>query len=402
MSDGDNENEEQADDRCDRAVGAGAVCGGSGLEGVGSGSAGDHAEDGDRAVSVALACQNKLTQRAAAEQGAAPADDGHAEQVPQPFGMCDGLAFKAPVQRTADGVANQNGDDDAAERGQQTEFLEHDGVTNAADHAEAALLRQRADDQTDAEREQDGSVHGAGAFLGECEEAAGDQGENEAADEQDREEQAFHGALFIGSAEAEVVLQEEDADQDAEDEAHQADDRVQVAAADTDDHTQWAAKEDQRADHDRCAERKADEGGAAGLRLEFLADECHDAGAGDDTDDLWAEVLDGRCAVELQGAGDVTQEAGDAEAHVGRVAELHQKDGDHADQQPCAAEDQGFSFFLHKRFFPSNNWSFSTDSPAGNRVIISHIIHIFCVNASITFCEYAASVFLDRQSRPYV
>ena len=38
----------------------------------------------------------------------------------------------------------------------------------------------------------------------------------------------------------------------------------------------------------------------------------------------------------------------------------------------------------------------------GSSVIISHIIHIFRVNASITFCEYAASVFLDRQSRPYV
>ena len=40
-----------------------------------------------------------------------------------------------------------------------------------------------------------------------------------------------------------------------------------------------------------------------------------------DADDLRPDVLHIGGAVEPQGAGDVPQEAGDAEAHVGRVAE---------------------------------------------------------------------------------
>ena len=69
-------------------------------------------------------------------------------------------------------------------------------------------------------------------------------------DQDQRERRAFRLHLAIGALQAEALLQEHDADQDAGDKADQTDHGVQVAAAQADDHTQRAAQEHQRADHD--------------------------------------------------------------------------------------------------------------------------------------------------------
>ena len=133
---------------------------------------------------------------------------------------------------------------------------------------------------------------------------------------------------------------------------------VEVAAADADDHPQGAAQEHQSADHHHHGHQEADHGGGAAPGLELLPQEGDHRGAQNQTDDLRTDVLDDAGAdlgvkagpLEIQSPGDVPQEAGDAEAHVGRVAEVGQQHGGGAHHQTCGNEQPvAFqkAFFFH-------------------------------------------------------
>ncbi len=311
----------------------------------------DHAENGDGRVGVTFAGQNELTQRTAAEQAAAPTDDRHAEHVPQPFGVSNGLTLHAEGQAVAeDQVAAHDGDDDANETCEQAKFSEHDCVTKTANHAKTASLCQCADNQRNDKGDVPRCILGAGAGQRGSEQSDGNRCD-EQADHDDRECQTVSLGLLVSAAEGEALLQEDDADKDAEDEADEAHDGIHVAAADTDDHTQWAAEEDQRAHHDDDAKEETGEGGAAALGLKLLADESHDAGAGDDADDFRTEVGDDARSIFSGGTGglqahracDVAQEASDAEAHVLGVALAGQEHSRCTDEQ-AAKHDEPIAF----------------------------------------------------------
>ena len=75
----------------------------------------DHAEHGHGAVAVALRRQNELTKRAAAEEHAAPADEHHAEQVPDVGAVGDGLKREAEAELIQGEVADDRYDEDSRE-----------------------------------------------------------------------------------------------------------------------------------------------------------------------------------------------------------------------------------------------------------------------------------------------
>ena len=74
---------------------------------VGDGSTGHHAEDSDSGVTVAAACQNQLTQGAAAQQHGTPANNHHAQEVPQVCAVGNGLALEAQLEAAGDEVADK-------------------------------------------------------------------------------------------------------------------------------------------------------------------------------------------------------------------------------------------------------------------------------------------------------
>ena len=113
-------------------------------------------------------------------------------------------------------------------------------------------------------------MHAAGTFFGELEDRRSGEPEDEQQHINDREGGAFGERLLIAAAEREALLEEHNAHENAHDEAHKTDKGVPVAAADTDDHTQRAAEEHQRADHNEHAEKEADHRGRAAAALEFL------------------------------------------------------------------------------------------------------------------------------------
>ncbi len=152
-----------------------------------------------------------------------------------------------------------------------------------------------------------------------------------------------------GAAQGEALLQEDDAHEDAAQEAEEASHGRQVAAAEAQDHPQGAAQEDQGAHHHHKAQQEAHGGRGAGPGPEFLGGQSRAEGAQHETDDLRPDVLHLPGAVEADGARNVPQEAGDAEAHVAGVAVGRQHQGrdadDHAGEQDHAVLPEPVGFF---------------------------------------------------------
>jgi len=107
--------------------------------------AGYHAEYGNGAVAVALAGKYELPERAAAEQYAAPTDKKHAKEIPKMVAMGNGLAGEAKIEMPRYKVARKHHREYGHKAIEQLEIAEHYAVADAANHAKAAPLRQRAD-----------------------------------------------------------------------------------------------------------------------------------------------------------------------------------------------------------------------------------------------------------------
>ena len=313
---------------------------------MGSRRTGEHAEHGDGGVAVAAAGQNELTQRAAAEQHGAPADERHAEEVPHMAAVGDGLELEAPMELLRHQIADEGNEEDSYKAGQQLEIAEHDGVTDAACHAQTGALRQRADDHGQGQSQPDRRVLRAGACLAELEDD-GDRQEQQQDDRHtDGEDDALERDGVIGALEREAPLQEQRTGKDTGAEAGQTDQSVGIAAGQTEHHAQRAAEEGQRADHDERAEDKAERGRGAGLCAELLRADGHDERAEHEADDLRADILHLSGAVEAERACDIAQEARDAEAHVGRVSEMRQQDSGQTDDR-AGHNDPPTDLFLH-------------------------------------------------------
>ena len=96
----------------------------------------------------------------------------------------------------------------------------------------------------------------AGAAIALCKQSR-DERENEQNRKQDRKHQPLDCFLLIRAVQREAEAQRERADHDTDDEARKTDKRVQVAAAEPDDHAQRAAEEHEPADHHEHAEQES-------------------------------------------------------------------------------------------------------------------------------------------------
>ena len=260
---------------------------------------------------------------------------------------------KTQMEVAGGDVADGGQNDQSDEAADQRPILEQDHVTQTANHAQTGTLSDGTDDQAGSQSSEQRSAHGAGAALRELQQ----HGESHQQDQQSHVD-AGHGntfqlALLVSTAQGEALLQEDDADQDTGDEAQQTDNGVQIAAGDTQSHTQGAAQEDQSAHHDAEAQHKTGQGRRTAAGGEVLLDQSDDKGANHQTDDLGTDVLDDSSTVHTDTAGDVTDEAGDAEAHVLGVAQHHQCNGDGTND---TAANQQISFFFHFSYLPKNEW----------------------------------------------
>ena len=159
-----------------------------------------------------------------------------------------------------------------------------------------------------------------------------------------RQHAALRLADGVGSFKREAVFEEQHADTDARDKADEAYQRVQITAAQTEHHPQRAAQKDQRADHDEHAQHESGRGGRARLRAELARCERHDERAQHQAQDLRAQILHLRGAVQAERARDVPLKAGDAEAHVGGVSQRGQRQGRDSDDD-AGQNHEPVSFF---------------------------------------------------------
>ena len=192
-------------------------------------------------------------------------------------------------------------------------------------------------------------MHRAGAFFAGGKQGRNQQDQHEQQRQADRQGDCFGGGHLIGALQGEAFVKEEDTAQDAAGKSDQTDNGVEVAAADTQNHAQRAAEEGQRADHDESAQKEAGDRSRTALRRKLLADQRHSQRASDKADDFGTEILYSTGGMQLGSSGDVAQKAGDAEAHVFRVAEQNQRDSDQTDDR-SGDDNAGVSLFvLHKK-----------------------------------------------------
>ena len=299
---------------------------------MGHGGAHNHAQDGDGGVAVALTGQDQLPQGAAPQQDGTPAHQRHTQGGPQVLAVGDGLGQGGQVVGPQDQVADGHRHPDGQEAGEELEVVEQHRVPHPAGHAQAAPLGQHAHHQAGCQGDGPEGPHGAGARLGELQQAGHQEQQPQQDDHDPRQDEALAHPDGVGPAQGEALLQAHHAHQDAGGKADQAGHGGQVTAAQADDHPQGAAQEHQGADHHEHPQHKPAGGGGAGLGPELLGRQGRGRRAHHDADDLRTDVLHIGGAVEPQGAGDVPQEAGDAEAHVPGVAGGGEHQGGDADR----------------------------------------------------------------------
>ena len=138
-------------------------------------------------------------------------------------------------------VAQKNGHEDHSKAGEQIEVTKHHRISHPAYHTQTGLLRQRTYHQGDHQCCIEGGVLGAGATLREGKECGSCCHENKQNDHHAGEHQPFRFSHRIAALQRKALLQEKDADQNAQEEACQPHKGVQISSAHTDHHTQRAS-----------------------------------------------------------------------------------------------------------------------------------------------------------------
>ena len=151
---------------------------------------------------------------------------------------------------------------------------------------------------------------GAGAAAGFGEENEG--GSRHQQDEHDHlnggEQEAVQPGLGVGALQGIAALQEEHAGQDAQSEAQQTQQGVEVAAGQTQDHAEGAAQEHQAADHHKETQHKAGDGSTAALGGELTLEQGDAEAAQHQADDLRPDILHGGGPVQAQAACGIPQD----------------------------------------------------------------------------------------------
>ena len=192
--------------------------------------------------------------------------------------VSDGLQIEAQLEAAQRQIADENGDEDGNEAIQQVIVLHQNGITDAAHHAQAGLLSQSAHHQSNEQGDDGRGVHRAGACLAGVEDGGDRQHQYQQHEHHHGKGGTLHQLGGIRALEAEATLKEHDTDEDADDEAGQTHQSVQVATAHTQNHPQGTTEEHQCTDHDEGAQHEPGGGGGTGLRTELLTGQSHDEG----------------------------------------------------------------------------------------------------------------------------
>lgn len=341
MSETDDQTDDKTDDCGVSAVHADARAGAGCTEVMCHGSADQHAEGKDAGVAVTFAGQKELASGAAARQSEGETGCHHAAEIPEAVSVRDGLSLEARVETAEDQIADERGGEHGCHAEEEVGVTEQEKVTEGAHGAETAALRQDADDQSEAERGQEGSVLGTGALEGvEDGTALGlpfnlreEEIEGEQAEHQQGENKTGQTALSCISAKGVALTEEKRAAENADKKTGKAEEGVAVAAGKAQDGAPGAAEKDQRAHGRHDAENEADQRGGTAAGLEFTGGKGSHQSSQDKAHDLGPQILNHSGAVQAESAGCVALKAGNADTHVAGVAELLQADGQCADHR---------------------------------------------------------------------
>ena len=138
-------------------------------------------------------------------------------------------------------VAQKNGHEDHSKAGEQVKIPKHHRIPHPAYHTQTGLLRQRTYHQGDHQCCIEGSMLGTGAFLGKGKDSGHCRRQNKQCRHHTGQHQPFRFSHRVAALQGKSLLQEKDADQNAQEEACQPHKGVQISSAHTDHHTQRAS-----------------------------------------------------------------------------------------------------------------------------------------------------------------
>jgi len=308
---------------------------------VGERGADEHSEHEGAGVGVAFTRHYEHPSGAASGECEGEAGKRHSEEVPKLHRVGDGLILKPRLELPEREVRREGGDYEGRDALEEMGVPYHDEVAQGADRAEARTLGQPSDDEAGGKRDERRRVRRAGALFREEYRPRAFRAEQrlrkKESQDSGREERHHEAGRFRRRArgsEAEAPIEEPHPYGYPADEPRYAGDRVEVAAGEAKVGAPRAAEEYEGAGHREEAEREANHRGRTAARLIFRESERGGERAYDEARYLRAQILHDGGAVQAEGACDVAREAGDAEAHIARVAEFHEKRPNDAEHGP--------------------------------------------------------------------
>ena len=235
--------------------------------------------------------------------------------------MRDGLEREAEVELAHGEVADQRDDEDGNKAIEQVEVLEHERVTQAADHAEPALLRERANNERDDKRDPERRAHRARALFRELEQRGHGDDEDQQRGHHSRQHAALRLVRFVRALERKALLRLAMPSRIPPVKPIRPTSALRSPPPRRSTMRSGQPRNASAPMTTNAPSTKRIAGEEPARAFEFLAGNAHDERAEHEANDLRADILHLCRAVQAHRAGNIAQKARDAEAHVRGVAE---------------------------------------------------------------------------------
>ena len=216
--------------------------------------------------------------------------------------MCDRLSCKSWIKISQDHVSDQRTYQNCNKSKKQLPLSKQYHVTDSSNHTQAGSLckctYQKPCDQGDCNC----SMLCSRTTVSFCEvdECRCCNKKQKNSDFHYWENAAFNRLHFIGTFQSIAFFQEKYSGKDSSNKSDQTKDGVEIAASQTKDHAEWAAKEHQAADHNEHSDHKTGNRCGAASWLKFFGCKSKNAGAKYQSYNFRADVLNRSCTVESQ------------------------------------------------------------------------------------------------------
>jgi len=184
-------------------------------------------------------------------------------------------------------------------------------------------------------------MHAARSALRNSKDRRGDT-QYKKTDHHDRKNKAFAFSDLGATTERKALLQEKNTSKDTCSKANKRDPCIEIAASHTKNHAQRATKKNKTADHHYESQYKTSKWRRSRRCLEFPGCNSRNASSHNYTDNLGSQILHGFISLKLHSTCRISDEAGDTDGHIPRIAVRSQHDSHNSGNSTTNDQDNTF------------------------------------------------------------